>query len=57
MQAGEREQRFERAECFAETFRNLGDGAVDSLLQPGKCLVADFDAVDLNPFIETEQMR
>ncbi len=57
VQAGERKQRFERAELFAEPFRDLGDGSFDPPLQAGERVVADLDAIDLNPFVETKQMR
>ena len=57
MQAGKREQRFEGAEFFAETLRDVGDGGFDPELQARECVIADLDAVDLNPFVETEEMR
>ena len=37
VEAGQRKQRLERAELFAEPFRDLGDGGLDPLLQAGKC--------------------
>ena len=57
VEASEREQRFERAEFFAEPFRDLGDGGVDLPLQAVERVVVDVGTIDLNPFIETKQMR
>ena len=57
VQAGERKQRFEGAEFFAEPLRDVGDGSFDPQFQAGERVVADLDAVDLNPFVETKEMR
>ena len=57
MQAGEREQRFERAELFAEAFGDGGEGSFDRRFQAGERVVVDFDAIDLDPFVETIEVR
>ena len=55
VQAGQRKQRFEGAELFAEPFRDIGDGGFDLRLQAGERVVADLDAIDLDPFVETTE--
>ena len=57
VEAGQRKQRFERAEFFAEPFRDLDDGSVNAPLQASERVVADHDAVDLDPLVETKKMR
>ena len=57
VQAGQRKQRFEGAEFFADPLRDICDGSFDPQLQASERVVADLDAVDLNPFVETQQMR
>ena len=57
VQAGKREQRFERAELLAHALRDGCDGGFDPRFQAGERVVVDLDAVDLNPFVETKEMR
>ena len=57
VQASECEQRFERAEFFAHPLRDGCDGSFDPQLQASERVVADLDAIDLNPFVETQEMR
>ena len=57
VQAGERKQRFEGAELFTETFRDIGKSGFDRRLQAGERVIADLDAIDLDPFVETIKVR
>src|SRR5439155_9484081 len=57
MQAGKREQRFEGAELLAHALRDGCDGRIDPQFQAQERVVADLDAIDLNPFIESQEMR
>src|SRR6185295_5075864 len=57
VQAGEREQRFERAELLANAVRDGCDGGFDPSFQAGERVVVDLDAIELNPLVETPEMR
>ena len=57
VQAGEREQRFECAELLAHAVRDGCDGRFDPAFQASERVVVDLDAIDLNPFVETQKMR
>ena len=57
MKAGEREQCFERAELFASSLRNPGDGGLNLLPAPREGVVTDLGIVDPDPFVEAQQMR
>ena len=58
VQAGERKQRFEGAELFTETFREHRQERLRTArLQAGERVIADLDAIDLDPFVETIKVR
>ena len=38
-------------------FETVGDGSFDPQFQASERVVADLDAIDLNPFVETQEMR
>ena len=57
MQAGECKQRLEGAELLAEMLRDLGNGGFDPQLQAGERVIADLNAVDPDPFVETKKVR
>src|SRR5207253_10180045 len=57
VQAGKREQRFEGAELLVHAVRDSCDGSIDPQFQAVERVVADLDAIDLNPFIESQEMR
>ena len=57
MQAGQREQRFEAAELFAAPRRDARDRRFDPGYQSRQIGIADVGAIDLNPFVETIEMR
>jgi hypothetical protein len=57
MQAPQREQGFEGAKLFAAPRRDVGDRGFDPLNQPRQIGIADLGAIDLDPFVETTEMR
>ena len=57
IQAGQREQGLEGSEFFSGSPRDLGDSHLDPRLQPRQVVIADISAVDLNPLVQTIEMR